>query len=73
MLCDSDPNNARMMMKYDSFHSMNPIYGKERKFSKSTQYYNAMHNFLSDVNANNHILMNNFYMSLSNTSINSKI
>jgi len=37
MLCDSDPNNARMIMKYDSFHSMNPIYGKERKFSKSTQ------------------------------------
>jgi hypothetical protein len=73
MLCDSNPNNARAMMKYDSFHSMNPIYGKERKFSKSTQYYNAMHNFLSNVNANNHISMNNLYMSLSNTSTNSKI
>ena len=73
MLYDSDPNNAGMMMKYDSFHSMNPIYGKERKISKSSQYYNAMHNFLSDVNANNHISMNNLYMSFSNTSINSKI
>jgi hypothetical protein len=42
MLYDSDPNNARIMMKYNTFHSMNPIYGRERKFSKSTQYYNAM-------------------------------
>jgi hypothetical protein len=54
MLCDSDPNNARIMMKYDSFHSMNPIYGKEREFSKSNQYYNAMLNFLLDVKENNH-------------------
>ena len=37
MLYDSDPNNARIMMKYNSFHSMNPSYGRERKFSKSTQ------------------------------------
>ena len=73
MLYDSDPNNARIIMKYESFHSMNPSYGKERKFSKSTQYYHAMHNFLSYVNANNHISMNNLYMSLSNTSTNSII
>jgi hypothetical protein len=31
MLYDSDPNNARMIMKYNTFHSMNPIYGRERK------------------------------------------
>jgi hypothetical protein len=36
MMYDSDPNNARIMMKYDSFHSMNPSYGRERTFSKST-------------------------------------
>ena len=59
MMYDSDPNNARIIMKYDSFHSMNPSYGRERKFSKSTQYYNAMHNFLSDVNANNHLSKDN--------------
>jgi hypothetical protein len=35
MLYESDPNNARMMMKYNTFHSMNPIYGRERQFSKS--------------------------------------
>jgi hypothetical protein len=73
MLYDSDPNNARMIMKYNTFHSMNPIYGRERKFSKSTMYYNAMHNFLSNVNANNHLSMNNLYVSFSNTSTNSKI
>jgi hypothetical protein len=73
MLYDSDPNNARMMMKYNTFHSMNPIYGRERNFPNQSQYYNAMHNFLSDVNANNHISMNNLYMSFSNTSTNSKI
>jgi hypothetical protein len=73
MLYDSDPNNARIIMKYDSFHSMNPSYGRERKFSKSTQYYNAMHNFLSDVNANNHLSKDNLYVSFSNTSTNSKI
>jgi hypothetical protein len=32
MLYESDPNNARMIMKYDTFHSMNLIYGKERIF-----------------------------------------
>ena len=53
MLYDSDPNNARMIMKYNTFHSMNPIYGREREFSKSTLYYHAMHHFLSNVNANN--------------------
>jgi hypothetical protein len=37
MMCDSDPNDARMIMKYDSFHSMNPSYGRERKVSESTQ------------------------------------
>ena len=63
----------RMIMKYNTFHSMNPIYGRERKFSKSTQYYNAMHNFLSDVNGNNHLSKDNLYVSFSNTSINSKI
>ena len=41
ILYDSNPNNARMMMKYDSFHSMNPIHGKEREFSKSTQKANT--------------------------------
>jgi hypothetical protein len=35
MMYESDPHNARMMMKYKTFHSMNPIYGRERKFSKS--------------------------------------
>jgi hypothetical protein len=67
MMYDSDPNNARIMMKYDSFHSMNPSYGRERKFSKSTLYYNenAMHNFLSDANTNNHLSMSNFYKSFS--------
>jgi len=35
MMYDSDPNNARIMMKYDSFHSMNPSYGRERTFSES--------------------------------------
>jgi hypothetical protein len=73
MLYDSDPNNARMIMKNNTFHSMNPIYGRERKFSKSTLYYNAMHNFLSDVNANNHLSNDNLYVSFSNTSTNSKI
>jgi hypothetical protein len=32
MLYDSDPKNARITMKYDSFHSMNPSYGKEKIF-----------------------------------------
>jgi hypothetical protein len=73
MLYDSDPNNARMIMKDNTFHSMNPIYGRERKLSKSTQYYNATHNFLSDVNANNHLSKDNLYMSFLNTSTNSKI
>jgi hypothetical protein len=73
MLYDSDPSNARIIMRYDSFHSMNPSYGRERKFSKSTQYYHAMHNFLSDVNANNHLSNDNFYVSFPNTSTNSKI
>jgi hypothetical protein len=68
MLYDSDPNNARMIMKNNTFHSMNPSYGRERKFSKSTQYYHAMHNFLSDVNANNHLSNDNFYVSFPNTS-----
>jgi hypothetical protein len=45
MLYDSDPNNARMIMKYNSFHSMNPIYGRERKFSKSTLNYYAQFPF----------------------------
>jgi hypothetical protein len=31
MMYDSDPNNARIMMKYNPFHSMNPIYGRERQ------------------------------------------
>ena len=35
MMYDSNPNNARIMMKYNPFHSMNPIYGRERQFSKS--------------------------------------
>jgi hypothetical protein len=35
MLYDSDPNNAKMTMKYNTFRSMNPMYGRERKFSKS--------------------------------------
>jgi hypothetical protein len=73
VLYDSDPNNARITMKNNTFHSMNPIYGRERKFSKSTLYYNVMHNFLSDVNANNHLSKDNLYVSFSNTSINSKI
>jgi hypothetical protein len=67
MMYDSDPNNARIMMKYNSFHSMNPSYGRERKFLNQSQYYNAnaMLNFLSDANANNHLSMSNFYMSFS--------
>jgi hypothetical protein len=28
---DSDPNNARITMKNNTFHSMNPIYGRERE------------------------------------------
>jgi len=35
MVYDSDPNNARIMMKYNSFHSMNPSYERERMISKS--------------------------------------
>ena len=41
MLYDSGPNHARMRMKYITFHSMNPMYGRERNFSRSTKYYNA--------------------------------
>ena len=41
MLYDPDPNNARMRMKCITFRSMNPMYGRERKFSKSTRNYNA--------------------------------
>jgi hypothetical protein len=41
MLYDSDPNNARIRIKDNTFRSMNPMYGRERKFSRSTQYYNA--------------------------------
>jgi hypothetical protein len=32
MMYDSDPNNARIMMKNGSFHSMNPSYGRESIF-----------------------------------------
>jgi hypothetical protein len=32
-------------MKCITFHSMNPIYGRERKLSKSTQNYNAKISF----------------------------
>ena len=32
MMYDSDPNNARIMMKNDSFHSMNPSYERESIF-----------------------------------------
>jgi hypothetical protein len=32
VMYDSDPNNARIMMKYNSFHSMNPSYGRESIF-----------------------------------------
>jgi hypothetical protein len=71
--CAHYPNNARIIMKYDSFHSMNPSYGRERKISKSTQYFHAMHNFLSDINANNHLSKDNSYVSFSNTSTNAKI
>ena len=35
------PNNARMRMKCITFRSMNHMYGRERKFSKSTLNYNA--------------------------------
>jgi hypothetical protein len=74
MLYDSDPNNARMMKKYNTFHSMNPIYVRERdNFPNQSQYYNATHNFLSDVNENNHLSKDNLYVSFSNTSINSRI
>jgi hypothetical protein len=31
VLYESDPNNARIIMKYNTFHSMNPIYGRERE------------------------------------------
>ena len=41
MLYDSDQNNARMRMKCITFRSMNPMYGRERKFSGSTLNYNA--------------------------------
>ena len=59
MLYDYDPNNARMRMKYITFRSMNPMYGRERNFSKSTLNNNATHNFLSNVNANNHLSKDN--------------
>ena len=35
MMYDSDPNNARIMMKYNLFHSMNPSYGREKTISQS--------------------------------------
>jgi hypothetical protein len=68
VMYDSDPNNARIMMKYNSFHSMNPSYGRENIFPNQSQYYNAnaMFSFLSDVNTSNHLSMSNFYMSFSN-------
>jgi hypothetical protein len=31
MMYDSNPNNARIMMKYNLFHSMNPIYRREKQ------------------------------------------
>jgi hypothetical protein len=34
MMYDSDPNNVRIMIKYNTFHSMNPSYGRERTFSE---------------------------------------
>jgi hypothetical protein len=68
VMYDSDPNNARIMMKYNSFHSMNPSYGRKSIVLNQSQYYhaNAMLNFLSDANANNHISMNDFHMSFPN-------
>jgi hypothetical protein len=41
--------------------------GEREKFLNQTQYYNAnaMLNFLSDANTNNHLSMNNFNMSFS--------
>jgi hypothetical protein len=62
VLYDSDPNNARMKMKNNTFRSMNPMYGRERIFSRSTRNY--MHNFLSNVNANNQLL-NDYSLCLS--------
>jgi len=47
--------------------------GEREKNSKSTMYYNAMQNFLSNVNANNHLSKDNLYVSFSNISTNSKI
>jgi hypothetical protein len=41
MVYDSDPNNARIMMKYNSFHSMNPSYGRERE-NFPNQLYTTM-------------------------------
>jgi hypothetical protein len=35
MMYDFDPNNARIMMKYNPFPSMNPSYGRERTFPES--------------------------------------
>jgi hypothetical protein len=41
--------------------------GERKHFPNQTQYYNenAMLNFLSDANANNHVVMNNFKRSFS--------
>jgi hypothetical protein len=41
--------------------------GERDQFPNQTQYYNAnaMLNFLSDANANNHVAMNNVKMSFS--------
>jgi hypothetical protein len=37
--------------------------GERENFPNQLKYYNAIHNFLLDVNANNHLSMNNLYMS----------
>jgi hypothetical protein len=76
MVYDSDPTNARIMMKYNSFHSMNPSYGRERKIFQinlnttmqmqcSISFQMSMQTII--------LAMNNVYMYFPNTSINSKI
>jgi hypothetical protein len=52
VLYEFDPNNARMIMKYNTFHSMNPIYGREKIFQINSVLQCTISFQMS--NANNH-------------------
>ena len=72
VMCDSDPRNARIWWKIIRFIRWILIMGEREQFLNQAQYYNANALSISFQNATNHVLMNNFYMSFSITSINSK-